>query len=48
MGWEMGGNKFAGIYNPGLNLIMEVLNLILKCMMLGENGGMLSEKHGDT
>ena len=48
MGWEMGGNKFASIYHPILNLITKVSNLILRCMMLGVNGGMLSEKHGDT
>ena len=48
MGWEMGGNKFASIYKPILNLLTKVLNLILECMMLWVNGGMLSEKHGDT
>ena len=37
MGRELGGNKFAGLYNPNLNLIKKVLNLILNCRWFGEN-----------
>ena len=48
MGWEMGGNKFAGIYNPRLNLIMKVLNLILNCKMFGENGWILYANESPT
>ena len=48
MGWEMGGNKFAGIYSQRLNLKLKVLDFKFELKGVWENGWILGANESPT